>query len=340
VGIPNIQLGRVESDPMGIPMAASMRTGTDNSFDQFLRDSVATDESNSEQPSLAKESGESIESEIPDSDNDADSPRDLDQDEDQPQSDNGADDSQEQRNAEVDAEVTENTKPTEPDRQTKNTAAQKQAPSTTPQSSEPLIAATLQAQNAGQSTLATATQGQATTATAARAIEPTMRGSANASLANNASHKAASVQTGYSSKNAAQAQMLEQARDSVFKQILMKLTGDGGEVRMRLDPPDLGQLDLRMTVEGGNKLSLTLSAERQDINLLLQRHLDELKVTLQENGLEITGAEVQTRSEFDSQQEQRDRSEEGSASSDIAENADSTPQSRGYITAEGLDFWA
>ena len=48
--ITNIQLGRVESDPMGIPMAASMHTGTDNTFDRLLQDSVASDESSLEQP--------------------------------------------------------------------------------------------------------------------------------------------------------------------------------------------------------------------------------------------------------------------------------------------------
>ena len=134
--------------------------------------------------------------------------------------------------------------------------------------------------------------------------------------------------------------MLEQARDSVFKQIMMKMNADGGEVRMRLEPPDLGQLDLRMTVEGGNKLSLTLSADRQDINQMLHRHLEELKQALQQNGLEITGAEVQTRSEFESQQAQRDNADGEVASEESAQDADTPSHPKGFITAEGLDFWA
>ena len=150
------------------------------------------------------------------------------------------------------------------------------------------------------------------------------------------------MQTGYATKTAQSMQMLEQARDSVFKQIMLKLSNDGGEMRMRLQPPELGQLDLRMTVEGGNKLQLLIAAERGDMAQLIQRHIEELKTTLQENGLEVTGAEVQTRDEFERQQAAEDtRSESGAtAHEDIAEDAASAPQQRGYITAEGLDFWA
>ena len=104
----------------------------------------------------------------------------------------------------------------------------------------------------------------------------------------------------------------------------------------------LGQLDLRMTVEGGNKLTLLIAAERNDMAQLLQRHIEELKGTLQENGLEVTGAEVQTRDDFERQQNASDADGDATtdAQDDFAEDAATAPRNRGYITAEGLDFWA
>jgi flagellar hook-length control protein FliK len=134
--------------------------------------------------------------------------------------------------------------------------------------------------------------------------------------------------------------MLEQARDSVFKQILMKLNGDGGEMRLRLEPPDLGELDLRLVVEHGNKLSLTIGAERPDLAQLLQRHLDELKQTLQAAGLEVTSAQVETR-EHGGSREWRDQPASGGQRShdDQAESAPQMLRRAGYVTAEGLDFW-
>ena len=176
----------------------------------------------------------------------------------------------------------------------------------------------------------------------ARTGEPLIRGAATAQQASATPAKAANVQTGYATKSVHSMQMLEQARDSVFKQIMMKLNDDGGEMRMRLQPPELGQLDLRMTVEGGNKLSLLIAAERTDMAQLLQRHIEELKTTLAENGLEVTGAEVQTRDDFERQEAARDAQGDAGASHQeaFAEDAASAPQQRGYITAEGLDFWA
>ncbi len=43
--------------------------------------------------------------------------------------------------------------------------------------------------------------------------------------------------------------VLQPARDSVFRQILFKLGKDRGEMRVLLDPPEFGQLDLHMQVE-------------------------------------------------------------------------------------------
>jgi flagellar hook-length control protein FliK len=152
--------------------------------------------------------------------------------------------------------------------------------------------------------------------------------------------RAATVTAGYRTSATASAQMLDQARDSVFKQILLKLDGEGGELRMRLEPPNLGELDLLLTVEQGNKLHLAIRAERTDLADMLQRHLDELTTTLQNAGLQVAGAHIDARGEG-ARRDLRD-TDFGGASTDEADDirTEKGPRFGGFVSAEGLDFLA
>jgi flagellar hook-length control protein FliK len=148
-------------------------------------------------------------------------------------------------------------------------------------------------------------------------------------------------QTGYRTLNAQAVQLNEQARDSVFKQILFKLGKDGGEMRMRLEPPELGQLDLRMTVENGNTVRLSIGAERADLRDLLLSGLDELKKQLEQSGLSVAHAEVHTQHGGGSKHgdEHADHSH-STASGEGDVDTSASPSARtGWITAQGLDFW-
>lgn len=343
VAIPYIQLGRVELDPMGVPVAASMQRPHGERFEQLLRDTL-----NEGQDDVADDLSAAPEPEATDGLDDVD----LDDvDADPRPAARDADETPEGGPSEGDtaaldeqADVTDSLRRNDPeatprserprDGETKHPAAA---------THEPLLAAAFHAQHGTQQTLLAGAATSPTNQPApTRAGDAMVRGAGGAPLASTSHAKPATVQTGYATKSAHSMQLLEQARDSVFKQILMKLTDGGGEMRMRLSPPDLGQLDLRMTVEGGNKLTLVIGAERGDMAQLLQRHLEELKSTLQENGLEVTGAEVQTRDDFE--REQADAGDAGDAAShasdDFAEDAASAPRPRGYVTADGLDFWA
>jgi flagellar hook-length control protein FliK len=177
-------------------------------------------------------------------------------------------------------------------------------------------------------------------AVTARSGEALVRGVDGPAFRPSTPTRAPAVQAGYATSSAASAEMVERARDSVFRQILMKLTGDGGEMRLRLEPPELGELDLRLVVEGGNKLSLSITADRPDVMQLLQRHLDELKQALQQNGLEVTDAHVEAKSQ-DARRQHGQHA--GDAPADKAPERAPTPRSQrsgGFITATGLDFWA
>ena len=346
MAIPIKFLGRVESDPMRVPTAASMARTDGDRFDRLLRDSVATDEtpvdadgvSRDEQPETPEQTA------APADDAPARS-------EPEGQPSNGDDSVNSEPatqargtvGAAPDADVTESTHRGEPERQ-KTAGKGTDSPRTSSANSEPLIAATLQSPAAQARLLPGVQPTTQQPATAnARAGEPLVRGADGTAATGNTTAKAQRAQAGYGTRSAASAQMLEQARDSVFKQILMKLTDNGGEMRLRLQPPDLGELDLRLTVEAGNKLSLAIASDQKDMLALLQRHLDELKSTLQQNGLEITGAEVQTRSEFQRDQDAAGESAGAATQEPTDSQSDDATAARrtgGYVTAQGLDFWA
>lgn len=145
---------------------------------------------------------------------------------------------------------------------------------------------------------------------------------------------------GYRTLNAQAVQLNEQARDSVFKQILFKLGKDGGEMRMRLDPPEFGELDLRMTVENGNSLRLSIGTERADLRDLLLSGLDQLKKELEQSGLTVTHADVHTRQGDKGDGESFAGSRNHDAQNDTeGDTSSSAPARTGWITAQGLDFW-
>lgn len=148
--------------------------------------------------------------------------------------------------------------------------------------------------------------------------------------------------TGYRTLNAAGVAMNDQARDSVFKQILFKLGKEGSEMRVRLEPPEFGELDLHMTVDSNNSLRLSIGTERADMRDLIQGGLDQLKKELQDSGLTVAHAEVHTR---DGQDRQKDpgfgEARQQNSNGDDADDASNAKASRhtGWYSTSGLDFW-
>lgn len=340
--------GHVEMDPMRIPLAASMSAGRDDSFEQVLQQTVAADEAATaaaepdDREPIAS-SDETPPADEPVRDEAAELPP-------EPRTD-ASEPSQADPLATSHAHLGESAadepiRRGEPERQEtagKGTDSPRTSPA--PRSSEPLLVAFVQhqAQTPNVPLPVETSRGvgavdgvRAAGSAQARGVE-TLQERASAAL------RAPATTASYRTSSTASAELLEQARDSVFKQILMQLTGDGGEMRLRLQPPELGELDLRLVVENGNQLNLTIAAERGDMTELLERHLDELKQTLQQAGLEVTGASVQTRSEFAREQRARDeaRGDGQRAAADLAPKAPTDlPRSGGYVTATGLDFWA
>jgi flagellar hook-length control protein FliK len=338
--------GRVEMDPMAVPQAASLAAWRDERFAQVLDQTVRADaepEVEQERDAAADEAepaetptAPSTEPDRPRDEAPADASTSLDTA--QATSSHGAQPSQQ-------PEVTESLSRGESGRQEtagKGTDSPRPSSGSRP-SAEPLLVAFVQHAARPQTPVVAGEAARGVGAVGGvRAGEAPARGIEGPATRANTVLRAPATVAGYRTNSAASAELLEHARDSVFKQVLMQLTEGGGEMRMRLEPPDLGELDLRLVVTAGNQLTLSVSAERADVAQLLQRHLDELKHTLQQAGLDVTGASIETR---------RDGGNRGHAHGGghggAAHDHDQPPPAElfgartgGFVSADGLDFWA
>ncbi|MHC5065310.1 MAG: flagellar hook-length control protein FliK [Planctomycetota bacterium] len=153
---------------------------------------------------------------------------------------------------------------------------------------------------------------------------------------------------GYKTVNKYSLQMTEAARESVFKQIAIRLNPEGGEFLMRLDPPELGKLNLQMTVENHGQMRLLITAERSDLASLLERHMAELEQELAKQGITVTGSEVRHDDGKGTAETKDNSGSDFALNGENAANEDDSQQSQthlirpgvGFITADSLDFWA
>lgn len=352
MAIPNmqtarIQPGRVESDPMQIPVSTTMRQDRQHAFDRVLQRTVADEEPRQPIDDRATDD-RPLDEPVAADDAPTAAPEQAREHERTDTTGDENDASAHGMTADEGADVTDGIRRGDSEQSHEAAGKGTRSPRTSTASSPaaadadgtPLDRPTGTAHGANAPSLV-ATQANRAPAPAV-AVEPGVRGGVAASPEASGALRTRAAQAGYGARSTATLQLLDQARDSVFKQILMKLNDDGGEMRMTLQPPELGELDLRLTVEGGNRLSLHIAAERGDMGQLLQRHLDELKQTLQQNGLEVTDAEVSTREEFARRQQDHREHTPAHAGADDAHHGEApvAPAARGYLTADGLDFWA
>ncbi len=327
---------RVESDPMRVPLAASMQLGRADTFANALERAVAERQPVADEPqrpavepapaaATAAERGDEATADEPVAEVEEPAVADA------PVGEPSVVDLEQAATAAAPAAkvVDDSPKP-----------AQAAAPK--PRSAEPLVAAIVTggvANGPRTTTAAPATPAVAAVGGAKAGTAVTRGGDAPLARAG-VPARAAAVAAGYRTSATASAQLLEQSRDSVFKQILLKLDAQGGEMRMRLEPPDLGELDLRMVVEHGNRLTLSIAAERNDVAQLLQQHLDALKQTLQAAGLDVADAQISARDDRRRQTSQEAFADASGDPDDALPGATTiTPRLGGYVGAEGLDFW-
>ena len=94
----------------------------------------------------------------------------------------------------------------------------------------------------------------------------------------------------------------------------------GGRASLRLQPPELGRLDLQITVEKGGIVSMHVISHSQEARILVQAQFAELQSSLQDQGLEVREISVSVRDQRESSERQAEGgpggSSEGPADSD------------------------
>ncbi|GAB4146113.1 MAG: hypothetical protein Fur0037_14150 [Planctomycetota bacterium] len=329
------QYGRVELDPMRVPQAASMRSGIESSFEGHLE---AARQATGAEPRKDRE--EAVRPDEADAPKAPAPPPAAERDE--AEDDTTATEAGEPATdaAERPADIPETNTRVEAERRIdagKGSASSLSIPDRDAADPGP-TAPDLPARGAA---LARQAPVAAARPVAARGPAETTRIPEKASVSSAESSKSERPRApaaAYRTLNRQGVEMVEQARDSIFKQILLKLGDGGGEMRMRLEPPDLGELDVHLRVEKDGRLHLALGAERPEVHEMLVRHLGELEQTLRQSGFSIAEAQVRTRSEAGRRGTAAPR--QGSAARQgEAADAESPPARGGYITAQGLDFW-
>ncbi len=67
--------------------------------------------------------------------------------------------------------------------------------------------------------------------------------------------------------------------------------GDDTNIKLRLDPPDLGRVEVKMSIDKDNKTKIVLTAEKPETYLMLQRDSHALQQSLSDAGLD-NGADL------------------------------------------------
>ncbi len=93
-------------------------------------------------------------------------------------------------------------------------------------------------------------------------------------------------------------------------QIVAKAAAGTKSFEIRLDPPELGRVEVRLTVSHDGKAEATLTAERPETVALLQRDSQNLERTLKEAGLDVSNSSLN----FSLKGEQQGQGDGGGAS--------------------------
>lgn len=120
--------------------------------------------------------------------------------------------------------------------------------------------------------------------------------------------------------------------ERILRFVVRSRGGETSEATMRLDPPELGRIRVRMVWQGGN-LSLELEAQNEMAQRLLRQDLDGLRRGLQQAGIQLDRAEVRSAAAHESSPASQDATaQDSSFGRQSAHSADSerrgVPQGR------------
>lgn len=129
---------------------------------------------------------------------------------------------------------------------------------------------------------------------------------------------------------------VEQNVDRIVTGIKSDLTPNGGTMKIRLDPPNLGQLNIDVTLDEG-VLTASFQTTNDEATRLLSHSMQQLKQTLESAGVSVD--KIQVRQTSSSEQSSNSRS--GDQDQQQQQNAHDHPQRQEQQRREALQkMWA
>ena len=129
--------------------------------------------------------------------------------------------------------------------------------------------------------------------------------------------------------------------NQVAREIIRRQTGGNTRFELRLDPPELGRVEVRLEVTRDQKVTAIVSADNPQALADLTRHARDLEQSLQSAGLELSenGLSFDLSQSRQGQQDENDSTGVKSANSDANSGEPETPQ---IIRASplGLERWS
>lgn len=124
------------------------------------------------------------------------------------------------------------------------------------------------------------------------------------------------------------------ASAQVAREIVRQFDGENTRFELRLDPPELGRVEVRMEVSRDHRVSAVVTADNPQALAELARHARDLEQMLQSSGLELTDNGLS----FDLRQGGDSDAEAGDGASNSARGGDVEPETQTAQQARPLGF--
>lgn len=128
------------------------------------------------------------------------------------------------------------------------------------------------------------------------------------------------------------------AATQVAQEIVRRFNGDSTKFELRLDPPELGRVEVKLEVTRDHKVTAVVSADSPQALTELARHARDLEQSLQSAGLELTenGLSFDLRQ---SREDAQDASGEGGRGAHAQNDDDALEQTAPLARPIGLERW-
>jgi flagellar hook-length control protein FliK len=124
------------------------------------------------------------------------------------------------------------------------------------------------------------------------------------------------------------------AAAQVAREIVRRFDGDATKFELRLDPPELGRVEVRLEVTRDHRVTAVIAADSPQALTELARHARELQQTLQSAGLELTDNGLS----FDLRQQREDAAEADRSNGETRNSSSGDDEQQPAAPARALSY--